>query len=178
MGDRAAGFAAADHDRAAGGAADRPRRHHRLRDGDGRRGARRLDHEGHALRRFAGRLRRHRRDRLRRRAARQGDGGDAAPPAGLAPGGARMSAVLPDDLCANSPKPLLSFRRDNDKTGWERNMADMDLARRLVSRRALMRMMAAAGSGPALASLGADRVFAAEPEFPVADPKYQRFYTG
>jgi peptide/nickel transport system substrate-binding protein len=56
-------------------------------------------------------------------------------------------------------------------------MADMDIARRRVSRRTLMRMMAAAGSGPALAALGADRLLAAEPEFQVADPRYKRFYT-
>jgi hypothetical protein len=57
-------------------------------------------------------------------------------------------------------------------------MARTDFARRRVSRRTLIRMMAAAGSGPVLTSLGADRVFAAGPEFQVADPRYQRFYTG
>jgi peptide/nickel transport system substrate-binding protein len=57
-------------------------------------------------------------------------------------------------------------------------MAKTDAARRSVSRRTLLRMMAAAGSGPVLASLGADRVFAADPAIQVADPRYQRFYTG
>ena len=57
-------------------------------------------------------------------------------------------------------------------------MAKTDVARRSVSRRTLLRMMAAAGSGPVLASLGADRVFAADSAIRVADPRYQRFYTG
>jgi peptide/nickel transport system substrate-binding protein len=52
------------------------------------------------------------------------------------------------------------------------------LERRRVSRRVLLRMMAAAGGAPALAALGADRVLAADAEIEVADPKYKRFYTG
>jgi peptide/nickel transport system substrate-binding protein len=87
-----------------------------------------------------------------------------------------MSPALPHDLCAKSLNSLLSFRLD--RTGWERDMAETDIARRPVSRRTLLRMMAAAGSGPALSALGADRVFAAEPAFQVANLKYQRFYTG
>ena len=50
--------------------------------------------------------------------------------------------------------------------------------RRHVSRRTLLRLMAAVGSGPVLAPFVADQVFAADPAFKVANPKYQHFYTG
>src|SRR5437870_11077196 len=86
-------------------------------------------------------------------------------------------------LCANSPNSLLSSGQ-HANPHRERNMAEGDttsapaLERRYISRRVLLRMMAAAGSAPALAALGADHVLAADPGIEVADPKYKRFYTG
>jgi peptide/nickel transport system substrate-binding protein len=87
-----------------------------------------------------------------------------------------------DVLCANSHNlpyhSSQSTRRREEGMGERGSVTAESIERRQVSRRTLLRLMAAAGSGPVLASFGADRVFAADPAFKVANPKYERFYTG
>src|SRR5262249_27559678 len=86
--------AAADHDRAAGGFADRAHRRSRCRDDDGRLWAGRRHDDGVAVRRLARRLCRHRGDRGGRLLSRQGHGGAPPQPPALATGGERAEHRL------------------------------------------------------------------------------------